>query len=146
MKTFLRSMAALLVVLALVGLLHGVNLLLNRGIPQAVQHKSAQHAPGTVLSLTRIPASGKEPEHLRLCYSIDSFAEVAAEDRNFYITREHTRLAAEGPRCAPLQIRPQTSSLKPGEPLEIWFLLENGGVIDIARIAAKGQEIYPAYR
>lgn len=108
----------------------------------AVQHKSMQHAPGTLLSISRLPStleSPKEPQRVRVCFSIDSFEGIATEDRSFYEATERTRLATDGPRCEVYPVNHVTDSLKPGDPLEVDFTLENGGIISVYRLVEQGQ-------
>jgi hypothetical protein len=118
----------------------------DTGMKVAIQHKSAQHAPGTILSVLDLSSGGQAEEQegrVRVCFSIDSFAEVSNEDRLTYETAERARQAAKGPRCEVVRVTSSTRSMRPGDHLDVNFLLENEGQIDISRLATHGQEIYP---
>jgi hypothetical protein len=106
----------------------------------AIRHKSGQHAPGTVLTVSRIQSNEKLAP-VRICFSIDSFSEVATEDRNEYQQAERARQMAEGPRCITSYSHPFAESLKPGDHLYISFTLENGGQIAVTGISANGQDL-----
>jgi hypothetical protein len=118
----------------------------DAGIKVAVQHKSAQHAPGTILSVFNLSSGSQAEEQegrARVCFSIDSFAEVSIEDRPIYEPVERAREVTKGPRCEVVRVTSSTRSMRPGEHLDINFLLENEGQIDISRLAIHGQDIYP---
>ena len=101
----------------------------------ALRHKALQHAAATV--------TGVEPgtEDVKVCFAIDSFAELPAEDRSFYETTERARAAGHGPRCVP--VHGETGrSMSAGAKLDVFFTLENGGKIAVAHVEAKGQRLY----
>lgn len=106
----------------------------------ANRHKSGQHAPGTVLTVSRIQSKEKLVP-VRICFSIDSFSEVAIEDRDVYERAERTRQKTEGPRCETSYAHPFTDSLKPGDHLDISFTLENGGHIAVSGLSANGHDL-----
>jgi len=109
-----------------------------------MQHKSAQHAPGTVLSIKRIPGevdSDGPSKQKRVCFSSDSFAEVSNEDRSEYEPVERARQAADGPRCLDLNTDSSAVPLKPGDHLDVYFMLENEGKIDLVRVSAHGRDL-----
>jgi hypothetical protein len=116
----------------------------REGMAVAVQHKSMQYAPGTLLSISRLPStleSPKEPQRVRVCFSIDSFDGIAPEDRSFYEATERTRLATDGPRCKVYHANQVIDALKPGDHLEVDFTLENGGIIAVYRLVVHGQDL-----
>jgi hypothetical protein len=116
------------------------------GIRVAVQHKSAQHASGTIRSVLNLSSgsqAGEQEERARVCFSIDSFAEVSNEDRLIYEPAERAREAAKGPRCEVIRVTPSTPPLRPGDHLDVYFLLENEGQIDISRVAIHGHDLHP---
>jgi hypothetical protein len=118
----------------------------DTGIKVAVQHKSAQHASGTIRSVLDLSSGrqAEEQEHrARVCFSIDSFAEVSNEDRLIYEPAERARQAAKGPRCEVVRVPASTTPLRLGDHLDVYFLLENEGQIDISRLAINGQDLYP---
>lgn len=118
----------------------------DTGIKVAVQHKSAQRAPGTIRSVFNLSngsQSGEQEDRVRVCFSIDSFAEVSNEDRLIYEPAERAREAAKGPRCEVIRVPSSTIPLRPGDHLNVYFLLENEGQIDISRVAIHGQDLYP---
>ena len=106
----------------------------------ANRHKSGQHAPGTVLTVSRIQSKEKLVP-VRICFSIDSFSEVAIEDRDVYERAERTRQKTEGPRCVTSYAHPFADSLKPGDHLDISFTLENGGYIAVSGLSANGHDL-----
>jgi hypothetical protein len=112
----------------------------REGATVAVQRKSGQSAPGTVLSVSRLPADAATtpgPEKMRVCFSIDSFAGIAAKDRSFYESTERARQAAHGPRCEVLPAQQPLEALHPGDRIEVDFTLENGGGIAVSGLFPK---------
>jgi hypothetical protein len=106
----------------------------------AIRHKSGQHAPGTVLTVSKTELKEKLPS-VRICFTIDSFSEVAIEDRSDYERAERARQKAEGPRCEKSYAIPFADSLKPGDHLDVSFTLENGNRVAVSRLSANGQEL-----
>jgi hypothetical protein len=148
MNTRSRIVLGVSLVLITVGSIVMVNQWIDHrfreGMAVAVQHKSMQHAPGALLSISRLPStleSPKKPQRVRVCFSIDSFEGIAAEDRSFYEATERTRFAADGPRCEIYPVNQVTDSLKQGDPLEVDFTLENGGKISVYRLVVHGQDL-----
>ena len=116
------------------------------GLDFAVQHKAAKHAPGTVLSISKLPRENTDRDGWRratVCLSIDSFADVAAEERSTYEAAEKARRLAEGPRCETFHYHSPSLTLRAGDHLEIVYLLENEGNIDINQLDVAGQTFYP---
>jgi hypothetical protein len=111
---------------------------IGKGITVAVAHKSLKRSPGTVLSITSIasedPALKNSPRY-RICFSIDSSVELTDEERNEY------QATLSKPFCQDIR-DPAAAKLKPQDNLEVGFLLENEGRIDIARVETVHQ-IYP---
>jgi len=109
----------------------------------AVQHKSMQYAPVTVVSVAAAPIDPTLPQsRMRVCFSIDSFDGIAAGDRSYYETHERARQAANGPLCLD-EPTPTTAAPLPGDRLELSFTLENGGVVAPYRLTASGQTPKP---
>jgi hypothetical protein len=86
------------------------------------------------------PNAGDYP-HLKICFSIDSFADIPRDLQEEYARAERLRTAKEGPRCIITHQALHHSDLKPGDPIEVDFLLYGGGVITVSRIVAYGQDL-----
>jgi hypothetical protein len=143
MKTVSRTLFAVLVVLAGVAVLAAswrwFDGRIRHGMTVALEHKSVQHSPGRVLSLTALAPGDtlkRGTQLYRLCFSIQSSSEIAAEDRSEY------QGALNRPFCRSTQ-NPDATKLKVGDGLAIGYLLENEGQISEARIEVSGQSIYP---
>jgi hypothetical protein len=114
----------------------------NRAL--AIQHKSAHHSPGTILSVTKLPwdrDSHEESDRVRICFSIDSFAELSSEDRGEYEPAERARQAGNVPSCRDSNVELSEVPLKPGDHLDVYFLLENEGQIDVVRVSTQGRDL-----
>ena len=136
MKTFLRSVIALFVVLMAIGIVHRIDRHFRPALAPGAPGKQEQHAPGTVLTVSR--TAGGEG---RLCFSIDSLAALPAADRTLYETREHARQTVEGPRCVNLAATPRASALRPGDAIDLLLRPQNGGSLQVIHIAKNGQNL-----
>ncbi|MDR3792975.1 MAG: hypothetical protein P4L03_06305 [Terracidiphilus sp.] len=101
----------------------------------ALGHKSAQHTAATVVRVER------GADAVKVCFAIDSFAELPAEDQSFYETTERARAAGHGPRCVSAHNAALADAVKAQEKIDVYFTLENGGKISVVRVEAKGQEL-----
>jgi hypothetical protein len=110
----------------------------------AVQHKSVQHASGTIVSVTEQPHDEQSYDLLpgpRVCFTIDSFAEIPGAERSVYESAERIRQAAHGPRCLETSIDPSAVRIKAGDPVDVYFTLENAGQISIVRISTNDVDL-----
>ena len=148
MRTLVRTAAALALIVLLAEVIGIVNRWASKrfanNMAVAVRHKSAQQAQVTVVSVAQEP-NGRWPKEMRdpvrVCYSIESFASLASQDRSFYETTERIRQAADGPLCRVAHTHPQADSIKAGDHLDISFTLENGGHISVSSLSRNGQEL-----
>lgn len=117
---------------------------LNAGIKVAGQHKSAQHAVGTIVSVTALPRNeqkGDQAQRMRICFTIDSFTGLSREDQTEYEPAERSRQAREGPRCYDSHGELTGTNLKPGDHVEVHFLLENEGKMDSFGLFTHGHDL-----
>lgn len=102
------------------------------------------HAPGTIVRVEE-RAHDEQSEDLlpgpRVCFSIDSFAEIPSTERAACESAERARLAKQGPRCRDTAVDPSAVHLKAGDPLDIYFRLEDRGQISVARISTHGVDL-----
>jgi hypothetical protein len=102
----------------------------------ALRHKSTQHAAATVVRVER------GADAMKVCFAMDSFAELPAGDQSFYETTERARAAGHGPRCVSAHNAAAAEAVQPQEKIDVFFTLENGGKIAVTRVEAKGRELY----
>ena len=141
MKTFLRSMIGLAIIVIVAWVLHIVNQHLFAGKTEAIEHKSMQSAQATLVAVT-VESSGW-PRRARLCFTVDSFASLPEGDRSFYEASERARLAAKGPLCMNGRLADDLRAPQAGDRAEIFFTIENGGLIAPSRMEWNGRAIAP---
>ncbi len=91
-------------------------------------------APGTVVSVEAKQYGEQAGDLLpgqRVCYTIDSFSAIPDSRRSANASAEHSRLAVNGPRCRDTPIDPSAAQIKVGDPVDIYYALENQGQIAI---------------
>lgn len=142
MKTFLRSMIGFAIIVIVAWVLHIVNQRLFAGKMEAIEHKSMQNAPATLVTVAVDPSSGG-PQRARLCFTVDSFASLPEGDRSFYEASERARLAAKGPLCMNGRLADDLRAPQAGDRAEIFFTIENGGLIAPSRMEWNGRAIAP---
>lgn len=79
--------------------------------------------------------------HFKICFSIDSFADIPRDLQDEYDTAERVRIAKEGPRCIIPHEALRHSDLKSGDPIEVNYLLYGRGVITVSRLVVYGQDL-----
>ena len=141
MVTFTRSLAGFAIVVVVAWVLHVANQHFLAGIHTATEHKTIESAPATLAAVAVDPAGW--PRRARLCFTIDSFASLPDADRSFYETSEGARLAGKGPKCMSGRIPDDYRAPAVGEKIQVFFTLENGGLIAPARMEWNGREIAP---
>ena len=104
-------------------------------------HSPLLHAQGTIVSVEE-SAHDEQSEDLlpgpRVCFSIDSFADIPNAERAAYEAAERTRLANQGPRCRDTAVDASAVHFKAGDPVDIYFRLEDQGQISVIRISTHG--------
>jgi hypothetical protein len=116
----------------------------DAGITQADQHSAIVHAAGTVATVEEQAHDEQSYDLLpgqRVCFTIDSFAEVPSAVRNAYESAERERQAAHGPRCRDTSIDPSAVRIKVGDRVDVYFKLENAGQISIVRVSWRGVDL-----
>jgi len=101
--------------------------------------KAVLHATGTIVSVEERPHDEQSVDLLpgpRVCFTIDSFDEVAAKDRTEYESAERARGAAHGPRCHDTAVDPSAVHFKAGDRLDVFFTVENAIEISVVKISA----------
>jgi hypothetical protein len=119
---------------------------LNAGLDASVEHKSAKHATATVASVTPVPKaeasdSANNSRLFRVCFTIDDFDQVGADERARYQSAESRRLARDGPRCKVTSKASVAETLNKGSKLSVTYLLENDDQIDLVTITVHGEHI-----
>ena len=107
-------------------------------------HSLLLHGPGTIVSVEE-RAHDEQSEDLlpgpRVCFRIDSFAGIPSAERPSYEFAERARLATQGPRCRDTAIDPSAVHFKAGDPVDIYFRLEDHDEISVVRISAHGVDL-----
>jgi hypothetical protein len=111
------------------------------------EFKRAHISSGRILSVLQIEP-GKDSEqntkgfpHFKICFSIDSFKDIPRDLQEEYETAEKIRTIQEGPMCIVPHQALRDIDLKPGEPIEVYYLLYGRGVALPTRIVVHGQEL-----
>ena len=141
MPTFTRSMTGFAIVVVVAWVLHLANRHLIACKITPLEHKTIESAPATLATVSVDPAGG--PRQARLCFTIDSFANLPDSDRPFYENSERTRLAVKGPLCMSGRVPDDNRAPAAGEKVQVYFTLENGGLIAPTRMEWNGREIAP---
>ena len=101
-------------------------------------------APGTVVSVEAKP-QGEQADDLlpgqRVCYTINSYSAIPNSQRSAYASAEHARVAVNGPRCRDTSIYPSAVRIKVGDPVDIYYMLENQDQIAIVNVYTQGLEL-----
>ena len=112
----------------------------------SMEHKSAHTGGGTVVSIARSvprksPATAPSRGQYTVCFTLDDWGKVRDDPR--YETAERERERSSGPRCEAFDSMLGVSKLKPGDKIQIVYMLENDFHIDIASINAFGVDLVP---
>lgn len=116
----------------------------NADATQAHQQSAIVHASGTVVSVEEQAHDEQSYDLLpgpRVCFNIDSFAEVPNAERSTYETAERTRQGAHGPHCRDTSIDPSAVRIKVGDHVDVYFRLDGAGQISIMRVSARGADL-----
>jgi hypothetical protein len=137
MKTLLRTILVFGLLFILVHTIVRMNRKTAENAPAAAT-ATLHHANGHLLEIE--PAGGIAKSY-NLCFSIDSFADLPANEQDFYQIHERAFVAAHGPRCWKSFAVETVPSLKPGSTLDVLFTQENGAEIAIRGLAANGSNL-----
>jgi hypothetical protein len=116
----------------------------NADAAQAHQQNAIVHASGSIVSVDEQAHDEQSYDLLpgpRVCFNIDSFAEVPIAERSTYETAERTRLAAHGPHCRDTSIDPSAVRIKVGDRVDVYFRLDGAGQISIMRVSTHGADL-----
>ena len=116
----------------------------NASTAQAGQHEATLHTTGTIVTVEEQAHDEQSYDLLpgpRVCFSIDSFAELPSAERNVCESAERARQAAHGPRCRDTSIDPSAVKLKPGDRVDVYFTSQDSGQISIASVLASGIDL-----
>ncbi len=151
MKRYVRLLITVCILLAIVVLAIVVSRRADRRfhdrMAQSYEFKRTHISGGTVLSFTPVQVakgSGRDGEnfpHFKICFSIDSFEDIPRDLQAQYQTAEKLRTAKEGPRCMVPHEELRHGDLKPGDTIEVDYLLYGSGVITVSRIVVYGQDL-----
>jgi hypothetical protein len=109
-----------------------------------MQANAVLRAPGTVVSVEAKPHGERADDLLpgqRVCYTIDSFSAIPDSQRSAYASAERARLAVNGPRCRDTSIDPSAVRIRVGDPVDIYYMLENQGQIAIVSVYTQGLQL-----
>jgi len=76
----------------------------------------------------------------RVCFTFDSLNELSGADRDVYESAEQERQEAHGPRCRDTSIDPSVVRFNKGDPVEVYYTLQNAGQISIVRVSSHGAD------
>jgi hypothetical protein len=137
MKTLLRTILVFGLLLIVVHTIVRMNRKTPASTPAAA-NATLHHASGRVL---KIEPAGSAVESYNLCFSIDSFADLPANERDFYEIHERAYVAAHGSRCSVSSAVEAIHTLRPGSALDVLFTQENGAEIVIQQLAVNGENL-----
>ena len=110
----------------------------------ASEYRTVFHATGTIVSVDE-RAHDEQSEDLlpgpRVCYTIDSFAEIPESERAAFASAERQRFEKQGPRCHDTAIDPSAVHLKAGDGVDIDFVLKAAGQISVVKISTHGVDL-----
>jgi len=111
------------------------------------QFKRAHVSVGKVLSVSMVQpkqgvtnSSDDQPKY-KICFKIDSFADVPPELRSEYEAAERSRERAEGPPCVIARQTQLPTKIRSGQAVQVVYLLYGKGVITVERLVVDGQEL-----
>ena len=134
-RTWFASFVVLIGVAILIASYRWLDRSFSQGMEAAINHKSLKHSTGKVLSLSEIASedTSKRARHeYRLCFSIESSLEIAEEERGEY------QATMKEPFCENVQ-NPAAAELKPGDGLEIGYILENEAHVSVVSVVDSAQ-------
>jgi hypothetical protein len=137
MKTLLRTVLVFGLLLIVVHTIVRMNRKTATSTPAAAT-ATLHHANGHMLKME--PAGGVI-ESYNLCFSIDSFNDLPASERDFFEIHERAYVAAHGPRCRESSAVETIHTLRPGSVLNVLFTQENGAEIAIQQLAVNGKNL-----
>jgi hypothetical protein len=111
------------------------------------EFKRMHTSRGEVISISPMQAEQQAkggapgPPHYKICFSIDSFSDIPLDLQAEYAAAESARNIKEGPQCITSRNASLPASLKPGDTLEVDYLLYGRGIITVERLVASGQDI-----
>jgi hypothetical protein len=111
------------------------------------EFKRMHVSSGRVVSVSKVKlgqqgeGSGEDSPHYKICFSIDSFSDIPSDLQEEYAAAERARTIKEGPHCIISRQTSLPSNLKPGDALEVNYLLYGSGVITVERLVVAGKDI-----
>jgi len=114
----------------------------------SVEHKSAHSGTGTIVSKSELnpvdtPGTAQGRSRYILCFTIDDWGRVRDSDLATYEAAERQRQLSFGPRCETFDDAPAVTVTRPGDTIQIVYLLENNSQIVVARVGISGVEFVP---
>jgi len=118
---------------------------IDSGIQASIAQKSARTTTATVVrsfaSISPAPTGSSDSQRLyTICYTLNGLDQIEADMRAGYEAAEHHRERALGPRCR-TTVSTVAGKLRPGDGLQVRYLLANDYQIDIAAVEAFGVEL-----
>jgi hypothetical protein len=116
----------------------------NSSTPQTGQRNAIVHAAGTIVSVDEQAHDEQSYDLLpgpRVCFTIDSFAELPGAARDVYASAEHQRQIAHGPRCRDTSIDPSAVHIRVGDHVDVYLKLQDAGQISIIRVTSSGVDL-----
>lgn len=113
-----------------------------------IEFKRMHHAPGKVLSFSimkpaqQVHGIGEGSPQYKICFSINSFSDIPSGLQEEYAAAERARSLKDGPQCIISRHTSLPANMKPGDALEVDYLLYGKGVITVERLVASGQDIH----
>lgn len=111
------------------------------------EFKRMHVSSGEVISISKVKLgqqgkdSGEDLPNYKICFSIDSFSDIPSDLQEEYAAAEKARTIKEGPQCIVSRQTSLPSNLKPGDALEVNYLLYGRGVITVERLVVAGKDI-----
>jgi hypothetical protein len=109
----------------------------------SAQPAAVLHAQGTIVNVEEQAHDEQSYDLLpgpRVCFTFDSLNELSGADRDVYESAERERQEAHGPRCRDTSIDPSVVRFNKGDPVEVYYTLQNAGQISIVRVSSHGAD------
>jgi hypothetical protein len=111
------------------------------------QFKRAHVSGGKILSVSMVQPNQQatnrsdDSRRYKICFSIDSFSDIPQDLQSEYETAERSRERTEGQPCGITRQTQLPAYIKPGEDIEVVYLLYGRGIITFERLVVDGQEV-----
>jgi hypothetical protein len=111
---------------------------------QPAKTNAVLHAAGMIISVEEQAHDEQSVDLLpgpRVCFTIESFAEIPSAERSGYESAERERQAAHGPWCRNTSIDPSATRMKVGDRVDVFFNRDKAEQISVVRVLWRGVDL-----